>query len=462
MNSPAKELSSSLTFHNHASYSVEYGGSTLLTDPWFFGSAFNHGWSLLEETRGGEDSLIAPLTIYVSHEHPDHFNVPYFKSIPEETRQDVTVLFRSTKDGRVAHFLRSNGFNVVELKSGRQYEVGKNFLVEIYSVPFYDSYCIIRLGDRTILNLNDCVLENSSELRKIQRCVPDLDILLTQFSYANWIPGGAADSSLRAEEAERKLERFSLQVSSLAPKVVIPFASMIRFSHPENSYMNDAVVRPQQVWDVVDESESLCCFLRPADKIELEHLDSLGVTQLTEAKEYWESKFEVLPSLPLSVAEESVAFDDLRRAGEKRRKIVAKKSRGVLLRLSIWFGFVPQAFFFITDLRIYAEFSWSRGLRLCERDSAGSQNSEEFQPIELSSASLHHLLSEEFGIDTLSVNGRFQSSAKSFKRLTRTFAPQILLNLGYRFTLLGAMKMVGDRKFRRRILREILSSDSAR
>jgi L-ascorbate metabolism protein UlaG (beta-lactamase superfamily) len=36
-----------IRFVGHASFSVESSGTTLITDPWLVGKAFNSGWALL-------------------------------------------------------------------------------------------------------------------------------------------------------------------------------------------------------------------------------------------------------------------------------------------------------------------------------------------------------------------------------------------------------------------------------
>ena len=44
----------------------------------------------------------------------------------------------------------------------------------------------IRGGDRTILNLNDCIIRKRDAAEQIREAVGNVDLLLTQFSYANW------------------------------------------------------------------------------------------------------------------------------------------------------------------------------------------------------------------------------------------------------------------------------------
>jgi UDP-MurNAc hydroxylase len=71
-------------------------------------------------------------------------------------------------------------------------------------------------------------------------------VLLTQFSFANWI-GNRSDE---LEEAESKLRELRDRVNALKPDATIPFASFIYFCNQENSWMNDFAVTPRRVADL--------------------------------------------------------------------------------------------------------------------------------------------------------------------------------------------------------------------
>ena len=75
-----QRLKDKITLVNHASVLIESNGTSILSDPWFFGPAFNGGWSLLFENKEEEIKNILSRTkyIWISHEHPDHFSVPFF------------------------------------------------------------------------------------------------------------------------------------------------------------------------------------------------------------------------------------------------------------------------------------------------------------------------------------------------------------------------------------------------
>jgi glyoxylase-like metal-dependent hydrolase (beta-lactamase superfamily II) len=72
-----------IRFFNHACYSVSNTRWTLISDPYFFGTAFNEGWDLIWRDVAYE-GLDQVTHIWYSHEHPDHFSPRFLFSIPSE------------------------------------------------------------------------------------------------------------------------------------------------------------------------------------------------------------------------------------------------------------------------------------------------------------------------------------------------------------------------------------------
>ena len=67
--------SPTIEFVNHASVIISYEDVSILSDPWFNGTAFHDGWRLMYELQDNEitDILKKITHVYISHEHPDHF-----------------------------------------------------------------------------------------------------------------------------------------------------------------------------------------------------------------------------------------------------------------------------------------------------------------------------------------------------------------------------------------------------
>ena len=80
-----------IIFLNHASFILLSGKNKILVDPYLFGKAFNNGWSLLQEVDH-EKEIKNVTHIFFSHEHPDHFSIPFLKKIKPENRNFITIL----------------------------------------------------------------------------------------------------------------------------------------------------------------------------------------------------------------------------------------------------------------------------------------------------------------------------------------------------------------------------------
>ena len=108
-----------IEFINHASVRISYEDASLLSDPWYFGDAFHKGWSLLTEQSNDEIiRIIRSIThIWISHEHPDHFSIPFLKNIEKKNRKEIEILYQETYDKRLKKFCESQGYKFRELKN---------------------------------------------------------------------------------------------------------------------------------------------------------------------------------------------------------------------------------------------------------------------------------------------------------------------------------------------------------
>jgi hypothetical protein len=230
-----------IKFVNHSSFIIEHEHVSIISDPWFEGKIFNNGWDLISKTKMSYDDFRHINYIWFSHEHPDHFYPPNLKSIPLEYKNNITVLFQNTIDGRVANFCRNAGFKeIIELHKGEHYNLSRDFKILCEHFDEGDSWISYKVGETNILNTNDCGIRNKEEADYIIKNVGEVDILLTQFSYAYWA-GNREDYDYRKKIADDKLEAMRFQVEKFKPKVTIPIASYVYFCHEENFYLNDLV-----------------------------------------------------------------------------------------------------------------------------------------------------------------------------------------------------------------------------
>ncbi len=259
-----------LNFVNHAGFLVETNGIVLLCDPWLEGSAFNGGWQLLAPTALRDEDIHRVTHIWFSHEHPDHFSPADLKRIPEEVRARITILFQSSVDRKLARFCEKFGFaEVRELQPDTWYPL--NGSVEMLCNPLptewdADSWMCLRDGDRTLLNINDCGVDEPGIAHSIKEQVGPVDVLMTQFSYAAWT-GNPEDSHQRGEVAKGILENIRLQIEVIEPRQVVPFASFVWFSSRAAHHLNADVNRIDRVVDFIDgQTEAETVVLYPGDR----------------------------------------------------------------------------------------------------------------------------------------------------------------------------------------------------
>jgi hypothetical protein len=249
-----------IEFVNHASVILHFGEVHLISDPWLEGTAFNDSWKLLAETRFKYEDFRNITHIWFSHEHPDHFSPPNIQKISAEDRARITVLYRATADRKVVSFCRQLGFkHVIELRPRQWFELGTGLKCLCY--PYHDDSALaVKAGRQVVLNINDCVVRDREAATSLKQLIGNLDVLLTQFSYASY---AGETREERRRHAERKYREMPIQAEVFSPTYVIPFASYVWFCHEENYHMNDGVNRIDDVLPISwgRAAPNLSCFI---------------------------------------------------------------------------------------------------------------------------------------------------------------------------------------------------------
>jgi len=431
-----------IKFFNHACFSVENYGEVLLCDPYLNGTAFNDGWDLIVEDVLFEFDYKKNNFIYFSHEHPDHFSISFLKSISQNLRSKIKIIYQTTKNRRVAKFLKSIGYEVIEIPDKGQFKIGKDFFITIGHVPFYDSWAVININGFKIVNANDCVLEAPHIINDIIKASKKCDVLFTQFSYANWVEGGIMNVEARNELAKEKLRRIQLQVSALSPQFVVPFASMIRFCHEENSYMNDSVNSPLKAVEFIDSSTNAKAYLMMPYEI----WNGVDAKDNMQAIEYWENAYDMAKNRSLIKAKKAISSNKLIEASQSMFKRVKKMNSWFFIVTLSYLRIFPSLKMHIMDLDENYSFSWDKGFQKIDGGPID---------LKLSSESVYFLFSFDFGIDTLNVNARFTGSLSSKKKLIRCFSPLALNNTGRYLSLIGILKILTEKTFLKKGLRTV-------
>jgi UDP-MurNAc hydroxylase len=436
-------LNPEIEFVNHACFIVRHNQVSLITDPWIDGFAFNLGWKLLVDSpeKYLDPNQMDFTHIYFTHEHPDHFSPEYLVKINPEKRRNTTVLFQKTPDRRVVAFCEKLGFQVVELKSNQVFSISEDFSIEINSIPYIDSYSIIRAGDAVIVNLNDCGT-NKSDLLKIHKKYRNIDVLFTQYSYASWV-GNPSDTYLRAIAAQESLDNVKRQIKLLQPRFVVPFASFVYFSHVENAYMNGERNHIGVASKLIESSGAVPIVLTPGSKWNFEKQDELNAIAI----DYYEELHDVT-NKKLTESGSSVEIEELRALIRDLSVKLTKANSKIGLRLIR-----------LPPLKIGAPLTvhlWDLDVTVTLDTFIGTLISSKSKPdVSMHSESLKFAIQFDYGIDTLAVNGRFRVIGEGGRnKLVKAFATS-LLNNGGRYVRFNILR---DRTFINRIISRLLAS----
>ncbi len=228
-----------ITFVSHASFIVQTKGKAIICDPWLTGKVFNDSWALLAKPMEVDFTKIDYL--FISHEHPDHFNFPSLKKIPQADKSRIIILYQKHASARLAEAFMKMGFEkIIELPIYKWTQVD-GIRLFCGSSGSMDSFLAIDDGDQKLLNMNDCVF-TEKQYNYIRRKVGKVDILFTQFSFANWVGN---DSDV-VDNANSKIRQMKKQMEVFNPRITVPFASFVYFCNNENARMNAWANTPEK------------------------------------------------------------------------------------------------------------------------------------------------------------------------------------------------------------------------
>lgn len=422
-----------LQFINHASYLIECDEFIFICDPWLEGTAFNEGWALLDKSTSN-DQLIDKVSsskkkifIWYSHEHSDHFAIPFLKKLKSK-RADTKFYFQNTEDDRVVSYLKENKFDCTVLNDGDLIHFNSSSWLSIQSWRSGDSYSVINFAGISILNLNDCIITNERDCQLIKLSldklnIKKLNVLFTQFGYASWC-GNENDSGLRLEAADEKLKRIATQVDILDPENTILFASFVYFANDFNFYLNDFQNTPA----TVRESKHLIPisnrihFMKPWDIVNLDDTLPVQLKSITSiAETHWQAMYE---SAEANVYKQSISsISDLIGEFNSYRVLIHRAFVGLFWLVEA-VGIIKPLTVKILDADRSIRLSYINGASECKEDSQWD--------IAMNSSDLSFSITKKFGFDCVHVNGRFRTSASTSNAKFLYFAgPQNMLKNGF-------------------------------
>ncbi len=365
-----------IEFISHAGFIVEVESKKIFIDPWTKGKTFNDGWAL---TAGDIDVNYSEIDyIFVTHEHPDHFNFPTLKSISKIDKERIKILYQKHASPRLKNAFEKMGFSeVIELPIYKWIKIDE---INLYcgSAGSMDSFLAIKSGGKTILNLNDCTF-NSKQYKYISREIGTVDFLFTQFSFANWV-GNQQDEM---DASLKKIEDIQLQKQIFAPKYIIPFASFVYFCNQENARMNSWANTPRDILNLkIPEIQ----FMYPHDKIDTNNVlfnSEFAVQKYMNDNE----KIDIQPT------PDPVSFEEITLAVEENLELFRKKIKYPFRRSVKPFGI------YIHDLDC--------SIFIDPKNAKWTKTTKENTRYTMSSQVCWYTFKYEWGTGTLQVSGMF-------------------------------------------------------
>ena len=228
-----------ITLLNHASVLIEADGIALLTDPWFFGYAFEDGWGLRHANDAALATAAGATHLWISHFHQDHFHVPTLRALAE-INPDIIFLANRSHNFDISGRARTLGFkNIVAFGERDPMPLGEAVSATRYPTTGIDNMLLLKGRGWTLLNYNDCVIPPLSR-RLLARKFGPIDIFMGNFNHAGKLLHQHKTDDARVKAA--LIENFSRNYKPFRPKLVVPFASHHYYRAPESAAQNSSML----------------------------------------------------------------------------------------------------------------------------------------------------------------------------------------------------------------------------
>ena len=238
-------------FINHACIQIFYDEFSILIDPWFDGKVFNNSWKLLKDTDLKNVDFTNLKYIVFSHEHPDHLNFDTLKKI-YNLNKNITCIFPYRTDDTVKKVIEKIGFKFIFLKqNSEKFFLNENDYLKFFSKkPEGDHTIVFSIDKKVIVNQNDDYTDEST-IQLILSEFKYVDILLTQFSLAGYYGNSDNSKLIKTNGHDFHLNRVNYYQKKFNSRIVVPFASYIYFCKKSNMYLNNFIVTPKEIYELL-------------------------------------------------------------------------------------------------------------------------------------------------------------------------------------------------------------------
>lgn len=324
-----------LTYLGHAAILAESGGLHLLMDPWLTDPTYHGSWWHYPPLRLAARDLPKIDYLYVSHEHADHFDPPTLAQLDKRTHVVIANFRRKRFRDRIAAL----GFErITELDFGEDFACPGGLVLRLIPPdrPWDDSAILLRDDETTVLNVNDCHLDDATLAALGRGHAIDLSFLT--FTGASQYPGcfefGLASKIERARASKQAhLDEFVQWARLLGTRRAVPAAGNHAFLAADQLFLNNGEyvntpaeaiaalaqaapeiegvqMNPGDRWSL---GEGLCRLAPPPDwSRRMEHLEEMSAAASGRIAEYFASE----PAAPPDLFDRFRAYFDGRRAAD--------------------------------------------------------------------------------------------------------------------------------------------------
>jgi len=220
---------------------MEAGGTRILMDPWLVDPTYHGTWWHYPPLVHRPADLPKIDYLYISHEHPDHFDPPTLAQLDK----NVQVLIANFRRKRFRDRIREIGFrNIRELDFGEDFALnGSGLVVRLVPPdrPWDDSAVLVKSNGTTVFNCNDCHLDEAT-LRRLGT-ENQIDLAFLTFTGASQYPGcfefPLETKVARWRESKHShLDEFVSWAKLLQTRSAVPAAGNVAFLQPDQLFMN--------------------------------------------------------------------------------------------------------------------------------------------------------------------------------------------------------------------------------
>ena len=283
-----------VTYIGHACMMMESAGTRILMDSWLSDPTYHGSWWHYPPLVHRPEDLPKIDYLYISHEHPDHFDPPTLKKLDK----NIHIVIADFKRKRFVNRIRDLGFDQIsEIPFGEEFACeGSSIKLRLIPPdrPWDDSAILVKDHETTVLNVNDCHLDDQTlaELGQSEQ----IDLAFLTFTGASQYPGCFdLPEELKVErwQASKKahVEEFVNWAKLVRTKRAVPAAGNYALLDPEQVHLNTShyVNTPQDAIDLLqrDAPEIEGLQMNPGDVWTLD-----GGHQRHQAAPDWEKRMD--------------------------------------------------------------------------------------------------------------------------------------------------------------------------